>query len=79
MTQPYMIVPGNTLIKGTKLRETDKAVHFRVDEIDGEPNENEQKVHWIPLSQVDHSFTAKMDGEDWLSIRDWIAKKLGLI
>lgn len=65
-------------IKGTCLRETEKAVQFRIDEVRGTPIDQTETV-WIPLSQVEKRITSHRDGEDTMMISEWIAEKIGIL
>ena len=66
-------------IKGTVLRETEKAVQFRIDEVRDTPIDQTETV-WIPLSQVEKRMTDKnRSGEDTMMISEWIADKLGIL
>lgn len=66
-------------IKGTVLRETEKAVQFRIDEVRGTPIDQTETV-WIPLSQVEKRMTDKSrSGEDTMMISEWIAEKIGIL
>lgn len=64
-------------IKGTILRETEKALQFRVDSISGE--DIDSKTEWFPKSQIDKQFTSKVDGEDWLLVSEWILQQKELM
>lgn len=65
-------------IKGTVLRETEKAVQFRIIDIGGEEIDPIDK--WIPFSQTEKRFTdPHSEDEDTMMISEWIADKLGLI
>lgn len=67
-------------LKGTRLKETEKAVLFDIETVDSTPWEGNQKKYWIPFSQVTSSVTnPKVTGEDQLLISSWIAKRIGLI
>lgn len=52
------------------LLETDAALHIETEEGD---------QHWIPLSQVESIHRSKNVNGDWIVIKEWIAKKKGLI
>ena len=64
-----------TTVKGTRLRETAKAVQFTVTHIGGK--EIEPKTEWFPFSQVNKSVTGKTDGEDWMQVSEWILRQKG--
>jgi len=66
-------------LTGTRLRETEKAVHFtvfRVGSTDIEPS-----TFWFPLSQVKSMTTSpeRLDAEDEILVADWICSSKGLI
>jgi hypothetical protein len=73
-------------IEGTRLRETDKAVQFRIDSIRQEPIDP-PKTEWFPFSQVRRSMTDKHTGEDtdrvsgvdYLVVTEWILQQKGLV
>ena len=65
-------------LRGTRLRETSKAVQFSIDEISGEVL-SEPNVQWFPFSQVSKSTTGKTEGEDPLIVSEWIMKQKDLI
>lgn len=61
-------------IQGAVLRETEKAIHFRVDSVDGDALEDSVE-EWFPKSQiVNHS-------ADWdeLEVKTWILSSKGLV
>jgi hypothetical protein len=65
-------------LTGTRLRETEKAVHFRVDQV-GEAVLEESVTHWFPLSQIQKSTTLPTEGEDELFVADWICRAKELV
>lgn len=65
-------------LTGTRLRETEKAVHFRVDAVTDTPLE-ESVTHWFPLSQIQKSTTRPTEGEDELFVADWICRAKELV
>lgn len=71
---------NNSLIsvRGTIVRETEKAVLFSVEDISGE-SLNTPVDKWFPLSQVEKRVISKNSGEDTMMISSWIAEKLELI
>jgi len=60
------------LLKGTKLRETGKAVQFHIEEINGaaiEPTRSE----WFPFSQVTQMMYDPKDvRNDTIRVKEWI-------
>lgn len=66
-------------LSGYIKRDTDKAIHFEVVEIDGVPVEESQK-EWFPLSQVDKIIRqAKGSHEmDKIEVSAWILGAKGL-
>jgi len=65
-------------LTGTKLRETEKAVHFRVEEVDGTVLE-ENVTHWFPLSQISSQTTGTADGQDHIKVAEWICHSKSLL
>jgi len=60
-------------LTGTKLRETEKAVHFQVDEVADEPLED-SVTHWFPISQISNQTTGTADGKDIIKVAKWICE-----
>jgi hypothetical protein len=74
-------------LMGYHLRETDKAVLFKVHQVDGEEwtpesGSSRDRDHWFPLSQMTkrvYSHCAK-DGEmDSITVSQWICQQKGLV
>jgi hypothetical protein len=65
-------------LTGTRLRETEKAVHFQVDQV-GDAVLEESVTHWFPLSKIQKSTTRPTEGEDELFVADWICRAKELI
>lgn len=71
-------------LKGTVVRETDKALLFNIQEIkytpSGEFSACSHKYNsWIPFSQITHTIRdPKNVNCDELEISEWIAEKLGV-
>lgn len=70
-------------VKGKYIRETDKAVLFRVTHV-RDIELDEPKTSWFPLSQITqmkHSTNPEhaLEEEDTLMISEWIAKQKELI
>ena len=80
LKQEHTMGTITTYIKltGTKLRETEKAVHFRVEEVDGTVLED-NVTHWFPLSQISSQTTGTADGRDEIKVAEWICKSKELI
>lgn len=72
-------IAGHTVIHGTVLDSTDKAIKFSVDSVGDEPWDGAQKIYWLPLSQVDSDFQSHVTGQDWVLITDWLAQRIGFI
>jgi hypothetical protein len=67
------------ILTGYRLKETDKAVQFQVETVDGEPLQ-EAKTEWFPLSQVESSQTTHTPDEmDTLTVSEWIVEQKGLV
>lgn len=63
-----------TSIKGTVLRESSKAVFFRVEEISGSPIEHAS--HWFPISRIEKRTTdPSKEGTDTLVLESWLIDK----
>lgn len=65
-------------LTGTKLRETDKAVHFKVDEVSDEPLED-PVTYWFPISQISSQTTGTADGKDVIKVAKWICVQKELV
>jgi hypothetical protein len=67
------------ILTGHKLRESDKAIQFRVYAVNGEPL-SEEKTEWFPFSQVDSSMTSHHQDEmDTLTVSQWIVDQKDLV
>lgn len=65
---------------GTKLRETEKAVHFTVDRVG--TKDIESVTHWFPISQIKSMTTASDpvdDSDDMIEVADWICRSKELV
>lgn len=65
-------------LTGTLLRATEKAVHFRVEEVDGTVL-GESVTHWFPISQISSQTTGDTDGRDHVKVAEWICRSKELI
>lgn len=70
-------------VSGVKIRESERAVLFRVEEVSGTPLED-AVTEWFPFSQITkmtYSTEAEhmMEKKDTLVISEWIAKQKGLV
>ena len=65
-------------LTGTLLRETEKAVHFRVEEVADSILE-ENVTHWFPLSQISSKTTGTGDGKDIIKVAKWICVQKELV
>jgi len=65
-------------LTGTLLRETEKAVHFRVEEV-GDTVLEENVTHWFPLSQLSSKTTGTADGKDVIKVAEWICRSKELV
>ena len=65
-------------LTGTKLRETEKAVHFTVvsvtDKLLDEP-----VTHWFPISQIKSMTHDPMNDRDEIQVADWICRSKELV
>jgi hypothetical protein len=66
-------------LTGSKLRETEKAVHFRV--INVANSDIEPVTHWFPLSQIKSMTTSpdQLDDADTIEVADWICRSKELV
>lgn len=73
------VVAQHVILHGTYMGESEKAVKFRADSIDG-VKVNEPQSTWFPISQI-HSQThdPNSTGNDALIVTDWIARMKGLV
>lgn len=66
-------------LTGTKLRETEKAVHFRVEKV-GDEDRVESITHWFPFSQISkQTYTPGEDGQDTVHVAEWICRQKELV
>ena len=65
-------------LTGTKLRETEKAVHFQVDEVSDEPLED-SVTYWFPISQISSQTTGTAYGKDIIKVAKWICVQKELV
>lgn len=65
-------------LTGTKLRETDKAVHFTVDEVADDPLKD-SVTYWFPISQISSQTTGTADGKDIIKVAKWICIQKELV
>jgi hypothetical protein len=78
--------PQITLL-GYHLRESDKAVLFKVHQVDGEEwtpesGSNKDRDHWFPLSQMSKQVYSRdgTEGEmDSITVSQWICEQKGLV
>lgn len=75
-----------TKIYGSKLRETDKAIYFKVQKVAFEDAPNafdsaEQDTFWFPISQMKSMFTGSGQtlSMDMIEVADWILIAKGII
>jgi hypothetical protein len=65
---------------GTKMRETEKAIHFTVDFVG--TKEIEPVTHWFPISQI-KSMTIgepdRVDEDDMIEVAEWICRSKELV
>ena len=67
-------------VKGTLVRETEKAFLFKPMEISGTPLEEDRAAMWFPFSQVSKfGFTGKNQGDDWFLGSEWILQQKDLL
>lgn len=67
------------LVTGTKLRETELAVHFKFHKV-REGVLAAPMTCWIPLSQVSKRMTdPKVPGTDTMMVAEWILEKNGIL
>ena len=71
---------GNMAVTGQYLRETDKAVQFKVEEVNG-LSLDEPKTFWFPLSQIKSLTHAAPDSlaADTVKVAEWILKNKELL
>lgn len=72
--------PGS-LVKGTILERTDKAIKMDVHTIAGIAPEDDGSsvITWFPLSQIDKIMNTKIIGEDSFVASQWILEKKGFL
>lgn len=67
------------ILTGYLLRESDKAVQFQVETVDGEPL-GKPKTEWFPFSQVESSQITHSPNEmDTLTVSQWIVDQKDLV
>ncbi len=68
-------------LTGTKLRETEKAVHFTVVKVGGA--DIESVTHWFPISQIKSMTTSppsdRLEDADEICVADWICRSKELV
>lgn len=69
MTNPV----SYTSIQGTIIRETERAVYFRVESISGSPIDN--ATSWFPISRMLKRVTGKDEGNDTMMVESWLIDK----
>ena len=66
-------------LTGTKLRETEKAVHFIVTQVADTVLED-PVTHWFPFSQISsQSHDPNTEGKDTIKVADWICRSKELV
>lgn len=66
-------------LTGTKLRETEKAVHFRVEMV-GENALVDSVTHWFPFSQISkQTYNPSEDKQDTVHVAEWICRQKELV
>jgi hypothetical protein len=77
--EPIMATPTEYIkLTGTLLRATEKAVHFRVEEVDGTVLED-PVTHWFPISQIKSQTTGDADGRDHIKVAEWLCRSKELV
>jgi len=77
--EPIMATPTEYIkLTGTKLRETEKAVHFTVVSVSDSPLE-ESVTHWFPISQISSMTHDAMTDQDHIKVAEWICRSKELI
>lgn len=72
-------LPGFIEIYGTILAHTEKAIRVRIDTVNGQELDSLQKTYWLPISQTDSHWESHVEGEDWILISNWLARKMGFV
>jgi len=66
-------------LKGTELRQTDKAVHFLVERVGDDELENPVS-HWFPISQIkSRTIHPETEGSDMIEVASWICRAKELV
>lgn len=67
-------VVSYTSVQGTVMRETEKAVYFRVESISASPID--PHVHWFPISRIAKRITdPNNEGTDTMMVESWLIDK----
>lgn len=72
----------HTLLSGTIIAETEKAIRFKVDTVDGEPANNPGRSFWFPLSRTKNIFRARhvdSDTPDTITVEFWLLNDKDLL
>ena len=67
-----------SILLGYRLRETDKAIQFKVHQVDGE-DLDEPKNQWFPISRMksqSYNTTPGSNDFDTITVESWLAEKL---
>lgn len=65
-------------LKGTILHETEKAIQFNIDSVQGEYLEDSQ-TEWFPISQTKSITRTSGQGTDEIEVAEWLLKRKELI
>lgn len=79
MTPSPREIPDHITLTGSISGQTEKAIRFTVDTVDGDEWTGAQKSFWIPISQTHSHFESGNLQDDWIIITNWIAGKLGFV
>ena len=71
-TEPYITIHGD------KVRESEKAVLFKVTAIRDTLLPQPLTAQWFPISQCSKMFWSDEPGKSWMMISEWIAGQKGL-
>jgi len=71
-TEPYITIHGD------KVRESEKAVLFKVTAIRDHVLPEPLAPQWFPISQCSKMFWSDEPGKSWMMITEWIAGQKGI-
>jgi hypothetical protein len=66
-------------VRGTCIRESDKAFLFKPNYVSGSPVEGDRAAMWFPFSQIGDKFSLSGEQEHWFMGSEWILSQKELL